>query len=551
MQQARPGADASLDAASSRELDAELCRVARLLERRRFAAFCARVAPASAVQRGILDLFCSSRLHRYVLAYMSVQEAQDWDTPDTPYPHTATFIGQLLARLGKRSLFNVNLRLGRLRWILAVDPLPPLRSAYLDFLALDRLPAMRRMQGRLWLRYHLAIFRFRASVLATAGRWAAGRWRGRFLENMQPTLRRMHRQLCFYVLILFPNARLLSQAQWELLLERLCAYLGCRIPALLRLLPTEAQAQNGVAKLFKVGFGVIALRNARRSEHEADDVEFILNSVRLAFSWGITYPLVDDVLDSDLTPPALREELVNAIAQVFGGAAAARTSHPLVTEVGARLAEVLELMPTAQLATIRHTMLLLLRAHDRDSARRLSDVELPVPQDLQREVWGDSLLKAALVRVATWQVTGARFAWTQWPELLSSAMVNQFGDDLWDSLEDIDEDRVTPFTLYLTKKASQDPFSAYFAHSFKVAMTASSHRRVAMLIGVQETARCLLESQARCHGADPFGAVPALERTLPRVSPHWTLQGLMAVPHVDLDAVVFDLAKSVLRNSPD
>ena len=156
--QARAGADGNLGSVLSPQLNAELGCVARMLERRRFAAFCARVAPACAVQRGIVDLFCSSRLHRYVLAYMSVQETQDWDTQDTPYPHTASLISQLLARLGKRSLLNVTLRIGPLHWTVAVDPLNPLRSAYVDFLAQHRLTAAGRVLGSLRLRYHITSF---------------------------------------------------------------------------------------------------------------------------------------------------------------------------------------------------------------------------------------------------------------------------------------------------------------------------------------------------------------------------------------------------------
>lgn len=539
--------------ASRAKLEVELRRTKRLLARRRFAEFHDIVGARTFFQRSLLELFCTSRLHRYVMSYMSVQESRDWDTSNTAFPHASLLISQALGRLGKRSLITCGARVGS-RWFeIGLDPLVSLRRAYACFLCSKRPlgPVLRSWLG--WhMRYCVLLFRIHSTVVRLGSRMALQLWsrpatalHWRRLLGSDAT----RRQVCLFILILFPTARSLSPPQWNLLLKRITDYFAKNLATLAKLLPSEnANGNNSIVKLLKVAFGVVVNRVASRDTHEADEGEFVFNSIRLAYSWGITYPLVDNFLDSDETPQRLRTELVDAIARAFDGQPAplgVAALDPLVAEVTTRMLEVVALAPPGRSVEVRNTLQLLLTAHQRDAARRLGTVKVPVSMEFQGTVWTDSVLKAALIRMATAELCGMPVDTSLLPSYLSSGLINQFGDDLWDILEDRSEDRVTPFTLFLSKAAERDPFMAFFSHGMQVAMNHGLKRRIAMLIGLQETARCLLDSCSQS-AQDDLGVTQALKIALEGIAPDWTPESLRRVPHLDLDAVVFDLANSLL-----
>jgi len=193
-------------------------------------------------------------------------------------------------------------------------------------------------------------------------------------------------------------------------------------------------------------------------------------------------------------------------------------------------------------------MQLLLVAHERDSTRRLEDVPAEVSTMFESEIWVNTVLKAALVRLATLEVCGSPVGPSDLAQQIRSAALNQFGDDLWDIREDIDSDRVTPFTVFLSRKVRMDPFRFYVSYCIEQMRQASRRRRFATLMGVQETCRCLLDSFAHRTGKrDTLLRIEkSLAGALSLIDADLDSNFLREVPHIDPDAVVFGLANSIL-----
>ena len=203
------------------------------------------------------------------------------------------------------------------------------------------------------------------------------------------------------------------------------------------------------------------------------------------------------------------------------------------------------LVPESQRSQARKTLLFLLEAHQRDSERRLTSVGATLNGEVEREVWADSVLKAALIRLATMEVCGTAIDPERLANQLRSSLINQLGDDLWDTYEDFDDDRVTPFTAFLTGRSRRNPFCFFLRYCLATSTTEPRKRRIAMIIGLQETARCLLESTKE-RGQDPLGVTRHVEEFLAELDGHFSIQSVEHVPHVDPDAVLFGLEKSLL-----
>lgn len=102
-----------------------------------------------------------------------------------------------------------------------------------------------------------------------------------------------------------------------------------------------------------------------------------------------------------MVAPEVRRSLTYALRQLFveePSSDAAPPESPLVREAVERLAEVIALVPESQRYQARKALLFLLEAHQRDSERRLALVGATLSKEVEREVWADSALKAALKR---------------------------------------------------------------------------------------------------------------------------------------------------------
>lgn len=516
-----------------------LRRLTRFFARRRFAEFRAFFKPRTSLEAALLELFLQTRIRTYVLAYLSVQEGEDFEGAASYETRAPILIAQLLRRLGRWSNATFSPGLGPLRLRMSIDPLVHLRKAY--GLMLLRRPSRRA------LAYHRWMFTLKSRLVTLVLRRSLRRLSGPDISAGLMSIlqnRVVRRLLATAIFILFPDAVRLTERDWLDLLDRISGYFAPRIEELLAAMPEQSIRDHGLIKLVKVAFGTIAGRTSVREVHEKEPVDFIFNTLRLAYSWGVTYPLVDNVLDSLATVPQVRAQLVRSLSGLFSGIAAEEQpiDHRSVREVHARLAEVISLVPPDRLPAARRTLGLLLESHQRDSRRRLS--ALPDGEDVRSEVMVDTALKAALVRLATMDVCGIAVDAETVARALVRSLFNQLGDDLWDIYEDADDDRVTPYTLFLTRGGGQNPFDFYLGYTALLAQGLSQRRQTAAFLGFCETLRdSLLALQGR--KADSLGVTEAIKESLHRVAGVEPGDLVEDVPHVDFDAVLFALEEAL------
>lgn len=522
-----------------------MARVARLIGRHRFAQLRNLVRPKDGVERAIFELFTMSRLRDSVVAYLSLQEGRHWDGAHCEFPRTSQLLRQAMLLVGRQPPLTLGLSALGMRVALGLDPARHVRTLYRTLL---RPPRWSRVRLTAFRFLHRSLFSVKAALLRGLLRYFfTGRGATlRFDFGRLFTARAFKRNLAFLILLLFPGAKSLSEAQWAALFDRLYDYFPARFATLQEIVPSDSLLNHGLIKLIKIGFGVIAARVSARPAEAVDEVAFIETTLRLAYSWGITYPLVDDVLDSDSVSAELKQDLVSALRKQFTDPDAERPAGgaPVVVEVVDRMREVLSLTSSGRRPVLMKELRILLEAHRRDSARKLSQLH-GGGEALETDVWADSSLKAAFIRIATMELCGTPVDDVRLATQLVSSLVNQLGDDLWDIGEDFANDRVTPFTLYLTRGAGRDPFTFFLRYCLQVVRSESPRRRLAMAIGVQETCRCLFESGEE---AEPRSSesVKALRRALDDLYPAGTSPDPMDIPHVDPDAVLFALESAVL-----
>jgi hypothetical protein len=545
----------------------QLSDVARMVARRNFGAFRARVAAQTNLEKFVVETFITSRIRRFVLAYLSVQEGSAFEGPgadETPIP---ALIVEFLYGAGRKPVLRALRRRGMIRFDLRFDPVADLRRIYLLTLREGRARQLTRWQ-RAYIRACRFRYRAKLRLLHEAGRFFVS-----ILSHKTPDpIARLFRLDAFLVVlkallpIIFEDAALFNEDEWNDLRSRILGYFPERISTLFRVIPRYSLESNGLIKLFKVAVGVIAGRIAARHEHEAGDVDFVFNTLRAAYCWGLTYPLVDNVLDSDELTVESRLWMTSSILALFsdqgppiyGGETGPPETLPhAVMEALERLSETLELVPAARLDRAKAALRQLYGAHQRDSDRRL-ETSIESDPAVAMSVLIDTALKSALVRLSTMEICGIDTDSSTLTESLHRGLFNQLGDDLWDIYEDYADRRVTPFTLFLTSPMNSfDPFLFYLSLTRSLARSNNRLRATAAFLGFCETLRDSLDCHA--HRNDHPHDV---ERNITRVLLEGAGLGpcelpVRVVPHVDFDALLFlaeasmfDVVGALSRSEP-
>lgn len=544
-------AEAEINAAQCEVESAARSRLAAVVSvcrRCGFEGFRSKVSARSSMERALLELFLETRIRLYVLAYLTVQEGEAFEGEDCYETKVPAFLSQLLRRLGRRSSFQLRPSLGGFGFTFDLDPFIPLRTLYAKML----FGRIRMQPLSLWSQLQVSYcklqFRLRCWIVSRTIRHV-GRRRGPPADvvatlSHDPFAQRL---IAFTVLLLFQDAPKLTDAQWARLLTEIKRYLIPRLTELARVLPDRSFEEQGIIKLCKVAFGVIAGRTSVRELHEKDPVDFILNTVRLAYSWGLTYPLVDNVLDSASTTSSTRHELLATLRFIFGDTnsdAMPSIHDPAVREVSERLQEALSLVPPDHLPGVRQSLVNLLESHRRDSQRRLATTDYS--ETTENDVLIDTAIKAAMIRLATMEICGIRADHATTARCLVRSLFNQLGDDLWDIYEDREDDRVTPFTLFLTKGGRLNPFRFYLHYSVLLTRGMSTRRQFAAFMGFAETLRdALLTLEDR--RLDELGVRRSIEEIIRKVLGPQACEEILQVPHVDFDAVLFSFERAVLE----
>jgi hypothetical protein len=529
--------------------DGPFAPIRRLLETKQVAGFRKSVSPKGHLQTALVELFLQSRFRHYVLAYLSVQEGEAFEGESNYDTNAPQLIDGLLQSVGKETLLTVRPGLWRIRLELNLDPLTSLRTLYaLRFPACGpRNPLFRAILKA----YAVRMFRMKCGLITGLLRAYSRLFLKRLpvsdkvsLALQSPNGRRL---IAVLLMLLFPSAKTFSLTDWNQLFGQINHYFRERLPELLSVIPTESVESNGLIKLAKVFFGTLVGSSACTGRWKTDDVAFVMDSIRLAYSWGITYPLVDNILDSAETPHSVRAEICEEIQSVFedttGGSGIPRSSSsPAVLQLRQRLAEVVELIPESNRSSALSILIKLLDVHKRDSARRLNSAD----ELCMADVLADTVQKASLVRLATMEICGISTG----PDVIrrceERGLFNQYGDDLWDIYEDFRDQRVTPFTLFLAKGIGSNPFHYYIQYTLQMTRDMTKRRRVAALMGCAESFRDLSLGLEKS-GDDFLHVTHRIQSVLREYGIDDTNTFLEMVPHVDFDAVLFEAENALIH----
>ena len=528
----------------------EIRRIGDLIRRRRFAEFRECIRATTTFERFLVEVFLAARIRLYVLAYLSVQEGEDFEGGGPYETLIPEIISTSLRDIGRRSNFEIRLNYRYLKLNIDLDPTSHLRAIYTSRFMMSHDTRLAKFWRGVSVCYQVMLFRVKCALAFNGAYALAFDLRKNSPDPISAVfgLKLLHQVLKHQLPSLFPETQEFTEEQWHDLAARIRSYFPDSLRTFFRVTPRHSLESKGLIKMLKVAVGVIAGRTSTRSEHESDPVDFVFNTLRIAYCWGVTYPLVDNVLDSNETSPAIRNELTRSLMGIFAardeGADEPKdrqcSTSPAIVEVEDRLLEAMQLIPSERICRVKRILRHLYQAHRHDARRRLHDVtcgeEVGV---LWHDVLVDTMLKSALVRLATMELCVIDVDRATRDRSLSRALYNQLGDDLWDIYEDTEDERVTPFTLALKCPGVPDPFALYVDYGVLLSSGLSRRRRTAVFLGVCETLKDALDTLKE-RPLDHLGVASSVKRLLELSSGlDQESLGLQSMPHVDFDAIIF------------
>lgn len=243
------------------------------------------------------------------------------------------------------------------------------------------------------------------------------------------------------------------------------SFLTKNFTRLLDVLPDEVLLQSGFAKMVKVLLGMIAHSAISiPSGSSCEEINnILLKSVKLGYYWGVTYPLLDDVIDSNVLSKKELTLLKEIVHNIFSKESISVDENlftkPYLNELIFCLFSLREVMPYNEHKLTYKLMQMAHHAQNEDS-------ELSLCNSYNEEtLYSLIILKAALVRIATASISGVKIDSNFIKNIFIMALYNQEEDDFQDFFEDIAARRPTPFTFYIRNRLIENPITIFFSYS--------------------------------------------------------------------------------------
>ena len=246
-------------------------------------------------------------------------------------------------------------------------------------------------------------------------------------------------------------------------------------------MPEEIDQTNGMRKLVKIIAGVVLHQLVDPDELDSakEKSDKLSNAIKLGFSYGITYPLVDDLQDSSFAldmndkqifNQAIRQSLLNG--EVVECPKFSESNQAKMESVYRELREAFELIhslqSTAQAKKFFEQAFVFFEAQDIDRTRRLNDKSYT-----DQELFLPVILKSAGCRLIAREIIDNKSNQEFDYRTFCFGIYNQFNDDIKDIFDDLSENNVTPYTYYLHNKdlltsevGITNPYRIYWAVVF-------------------------------------------------------------------------------------
>lgn len=230
--------------------------------------------------------------------------------------------------------------------------------------------------------------------------------------------------------------------------------------------------------MLKVLFGVFiyGLDNITELQNK-ESKEILLNNLKLGYYWGISYPLVDDVLDSGI----LNENQV------------IKFNSKLFLAFKGELIDNIDDLPNFSklLFEYMNKMSKIINKNNADSILEILKIaHLAQIKKFDSEVIFDdyyinTMLKASLVRIITIKLANKEIKDDFIYNCILVSIHNQLEDDFKDFFEDINKTHKTAFTLFYENKIPENPIITLIKYNMFIASKFKDQEKIVKLFVVQ------------------------------------------------------------------
>ncbi|WP_411348684.1 polyprenyl synthetase family protein [Paenibacillus sp. WLX2291] len=239
-------------------------------------------------------------------------------------------------------------------------------------------------------------------------------------------------------------------------------------------IPEGMNAEQAQRKLIKIIVGVVlhAVEEMDDAVPQGERSRRLDEAIRLGYSYGLTYPFIDDILDSDLLTAGEKEQYSRLIRRALVTGSVPRLgdwsgSQPdLIRYIHSELREAFEYIKGRQQPHVQSVFFeqayVFFQAQDVDRTRNLANAEYS-----NEELYVPVILKSACSRLVARSIIGADEDEGFDQRTFCYGIYNQLADDFADMFDDLERGAVTPYTYYVTYGQKRDdlmnPFELYWA----------------------------------------------------------------------------------------
>lgn len=253
----------------------------------------------------------------------------------------------------------------------------------------------------------------------------------------------------------FSIARLYRKAQ-EVGIEFTIIWLINKLKNVSANIPKGMDADHAARKLIKIIFGVVLHEIEEMSDNISPEERTwkLDEAIRLGYSYGLTYPFIDDLLDSKILSDEeqkrysdlIRTTLVTGVVPELGEWGG--SNEKLIRYIHSELREAFEYIKGHQKPEKEEGFLekayIFFNSQEVDRRKVLSN-----PNYTNEELYIPIILKSAYSRLMARSVTGTHEDEGFDNRIFLFGIYNQLSDDFADMFDDLNVDAVTPYTYYL------------------------------------------------------------------------------------------------------
>lgn len=239
-------------------------------------------------------------------------------------------------------------------------------------------------------------------------------------------------------------------------------------------IPEGMDAEQAVRKLIKIIIGVVmhVYEDMDGSVLKEERSRRLDEAIRLGYSYGLTYPFIDDLLDSGVLNAVEKERYSHMIRTTLIDGAVPDIGEwhghnkPLIRFIHAELCGAFEYIKSRQKPDTLHAFYeqsyVFFHSQDTDRVKKLSNEGYS-----NEELYLPVIIKSSLSRLIVKSVLGASEDEGFDQRTFYYGIYNQLADDFADMFDDLKDGAVTPYTYYLQYKGSRtdliNPFELYWA----------------------------------------------------------------------------------------